>query len=283
MSRERQLAAQVGLSKSEGECPDGGGSALLAILESVSGPIRPGATILDFGCGIGKCVRELLDRRFDAYGVDVCEYWGRDRRFYWEATHAPISAEVAGRLRLAPASPYCLPFPDSMFDHIISTQVLEHVDDLDAVFLEIARTLRPGGTSVHIFPSRWAPPFESHIFVPFPILCHSPAYLKAMAIVGFRSGRQHGLGWREVYRTNLEQMKITHYPRLDEVLRKAGRAGLDARYVADLQNLRPSVSRLHSALSGIGMPELAKRVVRVLQQPRLVLSRPDDEEVRNAS
>lgn len=274
MSRESQLAAQVGLAKVDAECPDGGGAALLAILESAAGPIRPGASILDLGCGIGKCVRELLDRGYDAYGVDVCEYWDRDRALYWEATAVPIPAEVSGRLRVAPTDPYRMPFADATFDHIISTQVLEHVDDLDAVFAEIARTLRPGGTSVHIFPSRWAPPFESHIFVPFPVLCHSPAYLKTMAILGFRSPRQRGLGWAEVCRTNMEQMKVTHYPRLSEVIRKARRAGLDARYVADSQNLRPSVRTLHRALAEIGMRELAKRAVMMLQQPRLFLSRP---------
>jgi SAM-dependent methyltransferase len=274
MSRESQLAAQQGLAKVDAECPDGGAAALLAILESVIGPLRPGGTILDLGCGIGKCVRELLDRGFDAYGLDVCEYWGADRALYWEATAAPIPAELASRLRVAPTNPYRMPFADGAFDHIISTQVLEHVDDLDAVFAEIARTLRPGGASVHIFPSRWAPPFESHIFVPFPVLCHSPAYLKAMAILGLRSPRQRGLRWSEVYRTNLEQMKVTHYPRLSEVIGKAERAGLDARYVADVRNLRPSVSRLHRALTAIGIPELAERAVMMLQQPRLLLSRP---------
>jgi SAM-dependent methyltransferase len=273
MSRESQLAAQQGLAKVDAECPDGGGAALLAILESVVGPLRPGATILDLGCGIGKCVRELLDRGYDAHGVDVCEYWGADRALYWEATAAPIPAGVSARLNVAPTNPYRMPFADASFDHIISTQVLEHVDDLDAVFAEIARTLRPGGTSVHIFPSRWAPPFESHIFVPFPVLCHSPAYLKAMAMLGFRSPRQRGLRWIEAYRTNLEQMKVTHYPRLSEVIGKARSAGLDARYVADVENLRPSVSRLHRTLSDIGMPGLANRAVMMLQQPRLFLSR----------
>jgi hypothetical protein len=95
-----------------------------------------------------------------------------------------------------------------------------------------------------------------------------------MALLGLRSPRQRGLSWAEVYRTNLEQMKVTHYPRLSEVIRKAARAGLEARYVADVQNLRPSVFRLHRMLSRIGMPALAKRAVMMLQQPRLFLSRP---------
>jgi 2-polyprenyl-3-methyl-5-hydroxy-6-metoxy-1,4-benzoquinol methylase len=40
--------------------------------------LPPGAAILDFGCGIGTSVRALLAQGYDAYGVDVLEYWGRD-------------------------------------------------------------------------------------------------------------------------------------------------------------------------------------------------------------
>lgn len=36
-------------------------------------------------------------------------------------------------------------FSDAEFDSVLSTQVLEHVDDVDAVFSEFRRVLRPGG------------------------------------------------------------------------------------------------------------------------------------------
>jgi cyclopropane fatty-acyl-phospholipid synthase-like methyltransferase len=45
--------------------------------------LSPGATILDFGCGIGSSVRALLAQGYDAYGVDVLEYWDRDFDKYW--------------------------------------------------------------------------------------------------------------------------------------------------------------------------------------------------------
>jgi 2-polyprenyl-3-methyl-5-hydroxy-6-metoxy-1,4-benzoquinol methylase len=36
--------------------------------------LSPGATILDFGCGIGSSVRSLLAQGYNAFGVDVLEY-----------------------------------------------------------------------------------------------------------------------------------------------------------------------------------------------------------------
>lgn len=277
MNREDLIAAQAGLAKVDENFEDGGASVLMSVLKASAGPVRPGATILDFGCGVGKSVSSLLKQGYDAYGVDVYEYWGRDRDLYWEATQRPVPANVRDRLRLAVLSPYALPFPDDSFDHIISNQVLEHVDDLEAVFAEIARTLRPGGTSVHIFPGRWAPLIEAHISVPISVLCHNRLYLKAMARIGIRNVRQRGVGWKEVYRTNCEQMKITHYPRRREIQAKAERAGLRVRFVHDSVNVRPAFSRLHRALVAIGAPGVAKRVLMMLQQPRLVLTRPAEE------
>jgi SAM-dependent methyltransferase len=47
-----------------------------------------------------------------------------------------------------------LTFPDNSFDLIVSSEVLEHVPDLDAAFRESARVLRPGGAHVFTVPPR---------------------------------------------------------------------------------------------------------------------------------
>lgn len=47
-------------------------------------------------------------------------------------------------------------FPSNYFDAIISNAVLEHVRDLDALLLELARITKPGGVQmhgIHLFPS----------------------------------------------------------------------------------------------------------------------------------
>jgi SAM-dependent methyltransferase len=195
----------------------------MALLQAV-GPVGP--RILDLGCGIGNGVDWLLSQGFDAYGVDVYEYWGRDRALYW-SNESP--RDVTERLSVAPLDPYVLPYDDQSFDHVISAEVLEHVTDRSALFREIHRILKPGGTSVHIFPRRWSL-MEPHIRVPVPVFCKYRPYLKAMAVLGFRSARQTGLGWRETYSANVEQMRISHYPRRSAILAEANAAGLQSWY-----------------------------------------------------
>src|SRR4029450_13251498 len=60
--------------------------------------LAPGARILDFGCGIGTSVRILLAQGYDAFGVDVLEYWDRDFDKYWHIEDKP-PAEIAARLK----------------------------------------------------------------------------------------------------------------------------------------------------------------------------------------
>lgn len=46
-----------------------------------------------------------------------------------------------------------LPFPDRTFDWVFSSNVLEHITDIERFQNEIRRVLRPGGRCVHIMPS----------------------------------------------------------------------------------------------------------------------------------
>lgn len=62
-----------------------------------------------------------------------------------------------GRVSLAPAS--AMPFPDVTFDLACAFDIVEHIEDDDACFAELARLLRPGGAlllSVPLHPSRWS-------------------------------------------------------------------------------------------------------------------------------
>jgi SAM-dependent methyltransferase len=45
-----------------------------------------------------------------------------------------------------------LPFEDAAFDHVLCTEVLEHVPDPETLLREIARVLRPGGSLVLTVP-----------------------------------------------------------------------------------------------------------------------------------
>jgi ubiquinone/menaquinone biosynthesis C-methylase UbiE len=47
-----------------------------------------------------------------------------------------------------------LPFTDAAFDAVVSFQVIEHVDDMDAYLSEIVRVLKPGGRALFTTPNK---------------------------------------------------------------------------------------------------------------------------------
>jgi SAM-dependent methyltransferase len=46
-----------------------------------------------------------------------------------------------------------IPFPDQSFDVVFSSNVLEHVCDLDVLHAETQRVLKPGGVCIHVLPT----------------------------------------------------------------------------------------------------------------------------------
>jgi len=118
---------------------------------------HPGAAILDFGCGAGRLVMAGRAAGLTFFGADVFYSGSQDR----------AEAEASGLLGSA-IREICdgvLPFDDACFGLVVNNQVMEHVEDLDAILREIHRVLEPGGTLLSIFPSRdvWR---EGHIGIP---------------------------------------------------------------------------------------------------------------------
>jgi SAM-dependent methyltransferase len=107
---------------------------------------RPGATVLDFGCGTGQSVRDLRANGVQAFGCD------------------PICESAAEFLVGMPDNK--IPFPDATFDVVTANQVMEHVKDLTLALSEINRVLKPGGLLLSMFPHHgvWR---EAHTSVPF--------------------------------------------------------------------------------------------------------------------
>lgn len=120
---------------------------------------RPGARILDFGCGSGSLVAAGRAARLDMLGADV---------FFQGSPGKLAEAERAGLLNTAihEIRDGRLDFEDGAFDLVTNNQVLEHVEDLDAVLGELHRVLKRDGVLLSIFPSREV--FrEGHIGIPF--------------------------------------------------------------------------------------------------------------------
>jgi SAM-dependent methyltransferase len=102
------------------------------------------AEVLDFGCGTGH-LADHLSRR--GYVLTACDM--ADRMI---ATARRNFGETAIRWANLPAYWRRLPFGDGSFDAIVASSVFEYVDDLEHVFSELARVLRPGGLLIFNVP-----------------------------------------------------------------------------------------------------------------------------------
>jgi malonyl-CoA O-methyltransferase len=95
-------------------------------------------SILDLGAGTGHGARALKRRHPGATVVATDIAPGMLRQ-------AKQQSRWLRRFERVRADAYALPFADGAFDLVFSSLMLQWCDDLDAVFGEIARVLRPGG------------------------------------------------------------------------------------------------------------------------------------------
>ena len=103
--------------------------------------IRPGDRLLDAGCGEGRHCFGALDRGARVYGLDL------DRGSLDRAAK-PLRArakEVSSSGVMLQGDTFHLPFADASFDHVICSEVMEHVHDYAGACRELARVTRPGG------------------------------------------------------------------------------------------------------------------------------------------
>ena len=139
--------------------------------------------VLDFGCGAGGLVRDLVARGIDAYGCDF--------------TVPQDAGSLSSRLRAIDPSAYGVPYEADMFDVVISNQVFEHVQDYSTAVSEIARVLKPNGVTLHIFPACFRP-IEPHVLVPLATRIRAQWWLRLWAALGVRNAFQRGLTFEDV-------------------------------------------------------------------------------------
>lgn len=158
--------------------------------------INENSFILDFGCGEGHRVYQLLDSGYkNSFGFNKGNYMGRENpvklRHEQDNNFFRFSDDDT------------IPFPDMYFDLVISDQVFEHVIEQEKAFREIHRVLKNGGVSIHVIPAKWQI-IEPHIFVPFGGLIKSYSYYYFWALLGIRNKWQRGLSAQEVAKFNIK-------------------------------------------------------------------------------
>jgi ubiquinone/menaquinone biosynthesis C-methylase UbiE len=113
--------------------------------------LRPGAKVLDVGCGGGRHIRQTrLLPGIDAIGLDMGEKEVRDTaKMLTELDALPVqwggTVPGAGSWMAMRGSVYDLPFADATFDCVIISEVLEHLHRDDDALSELLRVLKPGG------------------------------------------------------------------------------------------------------------------------------------------
>ena len=125
------------------------------------GYLSPGSKVLDVGCGLGVVALfygEFLDPKQGGFywGIDVRDNWIEwcernltsrypHLRFHYanlDFSLRKVRTPMAARF-------YRFPFPDASFDLVVLNSVFTHMlpEDVAAYLDEIARVLKPGGTS----------------------------------------------------------------------------------------------------------------------------------------
>jgi ubiquinone/menaquinone biosynthesis C-methylase UbiE len=140
-------------------------------------------TILDFGCGDGNEVYQFRKEGYISYGCDIENYY---EKIQVKCKDEKIIKHNETIFEIIDMDNYRIPFNDNAFDYIFSNQVFEHVQNYPEVLREIYRVLKPGGASIHFFPSKYRP-IECHIFVPFAGVFQGYKYLAFWAFLGIKN------------------------------------------------------------------------------------------------
>jgi len=129
-----------------------------------------GAATLDVGCFDGFFVRQLLDRGYDAHGLDfnrTAIARGQDR--------FGLAGRISNRTMTDLAA------GGAQFDVITMFEVIEHLDEFTPILEDCVRLLKPDGLLVISTPNSqmsWRPPLD---FPPHHLSRFTPLSLRKMA------------------------------------------------------------------------------------------------------
>lgn len=168
-------------------------------------PIGAGAMVLDAGTGFGRHAFEAARRGAHVVALD----YAQEEVLVTRATFAAMfgageinESNFVGALR---GDATRLPFSNDVFDCIITSEVLEHIQDDVAALQELARVLKPGGVLAVTVPS-WFPEkinwmLSDEYHAPFVVGGHLRIYsgtelrekLRASGLEVLGQHRSHGL------------------------------------------------------------------------------------------
>ncbi len=111
--------------------------------------LRPGAHVLDVGCGTGVMVPSVLRRGGHYHGVDLSKNMIEQATRRYEATAEPTSQTV----EFSVGDVEDIKYPEAHFDVVIALGLLEYLDDPQPAAEAMLRTTKPGGTIIISVPN----------------------------------------------------------------------------------------------------------------------------------
>jgi SAM-dependent methyltransferase len=116
--------------------------AYFAVAESLrESGLKPGARILEVGCGLGYLTYALNRSGFEIHGIDLSSHAvGLAKRIFGSELYTVSSLEEYGL--------------EETYDCVVSTEVIEHVLDPDLFLRRISSLVKPGGHIILTTPNK---------------------------------------------------------------------------------------------------------------------------------
>jgi SAM-dependent methyltransferase len=118
--------------------------------------LQPGDLVLDAGAGFGRHAFEVARLGANVVALDYAADEVVTTRNTFGAMVAAGEIPVERYVGVLRGDATRLPFDDGAFDRVITSEVLEHIQDDVAAISELVRVLRPGGTFACTVPT-WYP------------------------------------------------------------------------------------------------------------------------------
>jgi ubiquinone/menaquinone biosynthesis C-methylase UbiE len=125
-------------------------------VKMLSNHLRTGMSVLELGCGTGYFTRELARSGADIVAVDVSP----------ELLEIAKVDRPAANVRYEIQNAYESSYPDAMFDSVVGSSVLHHLE-IEEALREIYRVLKPGGTIYFTEPNMLNPQIAIQKNVPW--------------------------------------------------------------------------------------------------------------------
>ncbi len=103
--------------------------------------LREPLRILDIGCGVGNCVKDLLCKGYDAFGIDVIHYKNNIGDHF-------IVGDMEKADKLIEDNNKIISIPNNIFHVIISMHSMYHMKNQDKVIMQTYRMLKKNGIAL---------------------------------------------------------------------------------------------------------------------------------------